>query len=86
LEGIITQQIQNLLDNDLTIVVDSHSNSKPLFDTKSIPAPENILATTAPHYSDIIAGNSKPLLVPKSIPAPENILATSAPHYSDITV
>jgi len=31
-------------------------NSKPLFDTKSIPAPENILATTAPHYSDIIAG------------------------------
>jgi hypothetical protein len=31
-------------------------DSKPLFDTKSIPAPENILATTAPHYSDIIAG------------------------------
>jgi hypothetical protein len=34
------------------------SSSKPLFDTKSIPAPENILATTAPHYSDIIGGSS----------------------------
>ena len=45
----------------------ANSQSKPLFDTKSIPAPENILATTAPRYTDIIGGQARGLSRVKTV-------------------
>ena len=56
----ITKSITKSLDISPTqsFTASVSSTSKPLFDTNSIPAPENILASTASPYDGIIQGSS----------------------------
>jgi len=60
-----------------TFKTDTESSATPLFDTRSIPAPENILTSSSSPYSEIIEGSSAALeTLPPLILASSYHLAT----------